>query len=370
MQESVVVEQKEKLQGVVSVGRALAMTFALFSALAYVIALILGPVLFFTTSQGLAEASRPLRGLPIDIFMLFSLPPIPLGINHGVLFLGMWVLFVLCVVAAALSSGGFLKSIRESLSTSIKVARTNFLFLMPLVASGLFTATILISEFQTTQGVQTGSLNFPSNTNPYYILLNLAYAPLNEEFAFRITTIGIPLAVVLLVSYRSHPRLAGFKKKAAFFLLTLFSPELAKAKVGHKTVAANGLLRGISVTEWALITVTSLMFGFAHFLAGSGWEIGKVTTACLAGFVFAIMYVSYGAYADILLHWFFNYYFTVLDMGSSAYGTGFSAFANVTELATLLAGGVAMVYFLLSWASNLGDNLSRRAVGMTTKPGI
>jgi membrane protease YdiL (CAAX protease family) len=299
--------------------------------------------------------------------MLFSLPPIPLGISHGVLFIGIWMAFVLCIIAAALGSGGFLKSIRESLSTSIRIAKTNFLYIMPLVASGLLTATILISDFQTTQGVQTGSLNYPANTSQYYILLNLAYAPLNEEFAFRITTIGIPIALILLISYRSHPNLAGFRKKLVFFFLTLFSPELAKSRIGHKTVAANGLLHGISLAEWALIAVTSFVFGYAHVLYGGGWEVGKVTTACLAGLVFGVMYVSYGAYADILLHWFFNYYFTVLDMASSAYGAGFNAFANIGEFATIIAGGVALVFFLVISAFRLGDNLSGRVVRGTLR---
>jgi hypothetical protein len=107
------------------------------------------------------------------------------------------------------------------------------------------------------------------------------------------------------------------------------------------------------------------MFGFAHILYGGGWEIGKVSTACLAGFVFAIMYVSYGAYADILLHWFFNYYFTVLDMGSTAYGAAFTGFTNITYFVNIAAGGIVMLFFLIHCAFKLSDYLSLRAAGTT-----
>jgi len=56
---------------------------------------------------------------------------------------------------------------------------------------------VIIEQFQATQGVQTGNLNFPPATSPYIILLNLAFAPLSEELGFRITSIGIPFGIVL-----------------------------------------------------------------------------------------------------------------------------------------------------------------------------
>lgn len=353
---------KNKLDDLGSVGKVAVLILAVFSALSYVVALVLGPLLFFTTKAGLTEAAKYLHALPFEIFMLIPVS-LPLGISHGALFVCIWVIFVLCIAAAALSRGGFLRSISEALTKPITIAKTNFLYIMPLVATGLLYATILISDFQATQGIQTGSLNFPANTNPYNILLNLAYAPIDEEFAFRITTIGIPLAFFLLVAYRSDPHLTSFKKRIGFFLLTLFSPELAKSRVGYKTVAANGLLHGISPLEWALIIVSSVVFGAAHYLAGSGWDIGKVSTAALAGFVFAIMYVSYGAYADILLHWYFDYYFTILDMASTAYGGAFSAFATLTEAANVIVGPIVLVIFLVISALRLSDYLTSRTLG-------
>lgn len=360
-------DMRKSLQGVVTFGRALALILAIFSAITYVITLILGPVLYFSTSDGLKDAGHVIHQLPLDVFMLYTVY-LPGGMSHGALFAAIWIIFVVCIAAAFLSGGGFLKSVKDALSKPISVGKTNFLYLMPLVGTGLLMATILISEFQTTQGIQTGSLNFPAQTSPYLILLNLAYAPINEEFAFRITTIGIPLAIFLLIVYRSDARLTGLKKRAGLFLLALFSPELAKSKLGYKTVAENGFIHGISPVEWALILVSSAMFGLAHYIGGGGWEIGKVSTAALAGLVFAIMYVSYGAYADILLHWFFNYYFTILDMASTTYGSVFTVFANIVEVMNLyVAGGIVLVFFLLISALKLGEYLSSKAVGYPSK---
>jgi len=343
------------------------MVLALFSVATYIVSDALGPVLFFTTTGGLTEAARHLHSLPIEIFTLWPVY-LPLQVSHGVLFAGIMAIFAICLVAAAVADGGFFKSLREALSKPVAIARSNFLYIMPLVATALLYATILISDFQATQGIQTGSLNFPAQTSPYNILLNLAYAPLDEEFAFRITTIGIPLAIFLIIAYRSNPSLVGIKKKVWFILLTLFSPELAKAKLGHKTVAANGIIHGISILEWILIILSSVIFGAAHYLAGSGWDIGKVSTAALAGFVFAVMYVSYGAYADILLHWYFDYYFTVLDMASTTYGGAFNAFATITEAVNLAVGPIVLVVFLLVTALRMGDYLGSKAAGGASAP--
>ena len=68
----------------------------------------------------------------------------------------------------------------------------------------------------------------------------------------------------------------GVKKRISLFLLVLFSPELAKSKMGYRTVAANGFIRGISPLEWALILVSSAVFGIAHYIGGGGWEMERL----------------------------------------------------------------------------------------------
>ena len=246
--------------------------------------------------------------------------PIPIRTDMGSLFGVIWLIFILCIVAAWYSHGGFVGAFKNIIKGPILTAKTNFLFIMPLVAAPLLYASVLIQQFQATQGVQTGNLTFPPQTSPYVILINLAYAPINEELAFRITSIGIPLAIFLLYRYRHDPKLTGASNRAKLLFTAMMSPEHAKASLGYRNVSDRGLLRGISALEWILILITSATFGLAHFLLGGGWEIGKVSTAFLAGLVFGIMFVAYGAYAAILLHWFFDYYFTVVNLAESTYG--------------------------------------------------
>ena len=336
------------------------------SVLSYLISLGLGPALFFYTSDGLKVATRTIRDLPLEVFMAFPIP-LPIHTNMGTLFGVMWLIFVLCFVAAWCSRGGFLKRLRNILKEPILSGRTNFLFLMPLIGTSLLYASVLIQQFQATQGVQTGNLTFPPQTSPYIILINLAYAPINEELAFRVTSIGIPLAIFLLYMYRKDQRIAGVSNRLKLVLITMASPEHAKAMLGYKNVEERGYLRGISVLEWILILITSLAFGLAHYLLGGGWEIGKVSTALLAGLVFGIMFVTYGAYAAILLHWYFDYFFTVVSLAESTYGGFFHVFSNAIEITNLVGGAIVLVVLLIIWALRAGSFLSKRATGFEEK---
>ena len=349
-----------------TVGRTLALIVVLFSVASYFISLALGPILFFSTSDGLAAATQRIHVFLFDVFMIVVFP-IPTNLSLGAFFIGIWAIFIACILAAWVEKENFVSSVRGALSRPIRLAKTSFLYVMPLVASALVVATVIISWFQEAQGVQTGSIDF-GTANPYVILAELSFAPIQEEFAFRITSIGIPLAIILLILYRSDQRISGAKNKLKLFVLTMLSPERGKASLGYSNIAANGFPRGISWAEWALILLTSAVFGLAHFLSGGGWEIGKVSTAFLAGFVFAIMYVSYGAYASILLHWFFNYYFTVLDQGASVYGGFFSGLANVAEFTAFGAGGIVLVAFSLYTAYRIGTHLAARASGQNVTP--
>jgi len=333
------------------------------SILTYLISLGLGPALFYYTSDGLKVATRGIRDLPLEIFGVFPFS-VPIYTNMGNLFGVMWLIFVLCFVAAWCSRGGFLKNLRNILKEPILSGKTNFLFAMPLIGTSLLYASVLIQQFQATQGVQTGNLTFPPQTSPYIILINLAYAPINEELAFRITSIGIPLAIFLLYLYRKDKKVAGVTNRLKFILITMASPEHAKAMLGYKNVTERGYLGGISALEWVLILITSTAFGLAHYLSGGGWEIGKVSTALLAGLVFGVMFVTYGAYAAILLHWYFDYFFTIVSLAESTYGGFFHVFSNAVEISNLIGGQTVLVVLLIVWALRAADYLSKKAIGL------
>jgi hypothetical protein len=335
----------------------------IFSFVTYVATLILGPVLFYSTSDGLKVAARSIHAIPLEVFMTFPVD-VPIQVTMGALFGALVVIFSLCLVFAWRDRGGFIPALKAAATNPISFAKTNFLFMMPIAATALLYASVIIDQFQQSQGVQTGSLSFPPQTSPYVILINLAFAPVNEEIAFRITSIGIPVGLFLIFLYRHDPKVSSVKQKIRFLLLSMLSPEQAKAKLGYKNVETKGVFRGISPLEWVLISATSFAFGAAHYLLGGGWQIGKISTAFLAGFVFALMFVSYGAYAAILMHWFFDYYFTVLDLADSTYGGIFHSLANVVELTNIVVGAVIVVVILLYWAVKLADYLTLKASGI------
>lgn len=346
--------------------KALAVFLAVFSTATYVITLALGPILFFTTSEGISAAGKAVEGIPIDLFMAFTIP-LPLTVSIGTVFVSVWFIFVIALLFAWLSRNGFPNAVRDVLTKAFSPAKTNFLFIMPMVATALLYSTILIQQFQEAQGVQTGSLNFPPATSPYVILINLAFAPVREEIAFRITSIGIPLGVFLVLAFRSDERMRTTLSKLKFVLIAMLSPEQAKSRLGYRCVNTHGFVRGITPLEWILILITAAVFGLAHFLLGGGWQMGKITTTFLAGLVLGIMYVAYGTPAAILLHWYFNYYFTILDLAVSTFGGVFQILATFTELTTMVAGIVIMVGFLLFFAVRLADYLTLRAAGLAGK---
>jgi membrane protease YdiL (CAAX protease family) len=348
--------------------RALALIFAVSSAISYLVSLAVGPVLFFSTSDGLAAAGQTIHQISVGVFMILDFP-VPLATSLGAVFMGIWGVFLVCMIIAMSDRGGFLNSTRGALSKPIALARTNFLYIMPLIAAALVAATIIISQFQESAGVQTGSITFPT-TNPYVILTELSFAPLQEEFAFRISSIGVLVGIMVLVVYRGDRRVSGLTNKAKLILLAMFSPELAKSKMGYRNIRANGFPGGISIVEWILILVTATMFGLAHFLAGSGWEAGKISTAFLAGLVFGIVFVAYGAYASVLMHWFFNYYFDVLSQADAVYGGVFHQISNLANITNILGGQVVLVVFLIFSAFRVGSYLASRASGQAGTPDL
>lgn len=106
----------KRLQAVQNIGKALALILAVFSTLSYIISMTIGPILFFSTTDGLTVAARQIHQIPIDVFMVITIP-VPVGVNLGVLFAGIWAFFRpvsfllgLVVVALLRLSGMFSRS--------------------------------------------------------------------------------------------------------------------------------------------------------------------------------------------------------------------------------------------------------------------
>lgn len=285
--------------------------FASVLIAAYFVAMALGLTLFFSTQEGLAFSSHPItevfsEGPYIFLLFIFGISFSSVNPNIGPLFLFLWSIYLLCFVAAWKLRESLHKVIKNSLSRPLSYTLRNNLFATPIITSMVLVAILLLNSIQESQGISAGQANLSGN--PFAAFFELSYAPVVEEIGFRIVPIGAFLIVYLfLAGVGRAAAVSGGQRLKALFLSWLY-PEKAKAMLGLKNVSNSGILRGISIPEWAAVVLTSAVFGWAHYYSGGGWEIGKVTLAFVQGFAMGLAYLLYGIQAPILIHWYFNYY--------------------------------------------------------------
>jgi hypothetical protein len=234
---------------------------------------------------------------------------------------------------------------------------------MPIIASALYVAVISIIGLQELTNVPTGALPTPqTDTEVFDLYLSLSYAPVIEEIGFRIIPIGTFLLVYLLLikSFESRITMSSWQRFKLFVFSFLY-PDGAKNLIGEKTVALNSF-NGISKREWIMILITSIIFGLAHILSGIGWEIGKVTSTFVQGFVFAIVYLAYGFQAPILMHWFFNYYSYTYYLSTQYYPTTLGIFAW-SEFITLVLGVLSLIGFAILGLKKISKRQKNSSAG-------
>jgi hypothetical protein len=310
---------------------AIAVVTSVFS---YVLSLIVTAALLTTT---------PLGGQLHVLTQQFILWAFMLGIGlvaNSLLVVSIClVIFAVCFLKAASANGGFLSGLRSLTSGVTPRVLPNWLSVMPLLASAILLIDLLLTLLQDLFGVSTGML---PTSDPTILIPSLALAPIAEEIGFRISVLGLVAGV--LVAIKLGKNIAGgtsFKtiNQLAIFFSAFISPGYAKEKVGLPSIRTAGF-KGISISEWILLFITSIIFGLYHILGGGGWGPGKFLTAALSGFALGFVYLAYGAYADILLHWFFDlnfYAFYVFGQSSSSNGV-FSTFGDLATLGALALG--------------------------------
>jgi len=144
-----------------------------------------------------------------------------------------------------------------------------------------------------------------------------------------------------------------------FFTAILF-PDRGKRMVGAKTVDEYGVRSGISLGEWGIVIFTSIIFGLAHFNPGVSWEIGKITSATVAGLVIALSYLVYGAQASIIMHWFFNAYTDTYILFSEIYPAAVP-FANAVTIISVILGILGWFTLATLGVLKLGRTIHKRS---------
>ncbi len=314
----------------------------------YVLAIATAIVLIAFTPLGTELLDTQAR-VPVELFLTLLIIRLPS--NLFVVTLVSIVVYLVCFLVAFTQRESFVDEVKSLFGGRIPRRRVNWMVAMPLLASTLLLMVLIITLLQDAAGLSSGSLYNPNSPPPDSALFaNLAYAPVAEEVGFRITGLGFFVALVVLFLKGSiHPPGAPRPVLSAA-LLSLVSPDLGKSLAGLPNVRNNGL-KGIHWFEWLGLGVTSAFFGIAHLLGGADWGIGKVTTAALSGLALGFAYLVYGAYASILLHWFFDLYLSVFLIGADFLGKTLLLFDDLLSLFTLAVGvvglGVAIILFIV-----------------------
>jgi hypothetical protein len=218
---------------------------------------------------------------------------------------------------------------------------------MPLVSCALL-LTVLVATITLTQsGISSGTLCNPCPPEAE-LYAALTYSPISEEIAFRVTTLGLLVFILTLWKARSIDQGSPKPRIPSLVIASFLSPESAKYRVGLRTITSNGL-HGIHWSEWILLFLTSSLFGIAHIISGgTDWGVGKAFTAAISGFALGFVFLSYGAYAAILLHWFFDFYFETFNVGADAFGGALAILPDLISLASIIVG-IVSIMVALAW---------------------
>ncbi len=307
----------------------------------YLIALILEPFLFYFTPEGLNTSLLPLKALPI--WFLNVKTYIPIEIEFGTIFLGLWIIFLLCFIIAFKIPKNFFKIIKEGVTKPTRKLFKSSLFALPLINSMTLLVVFLMHSIQEAGGIPTGTP--PTDSNPFIEFVTLSYAVISEELGFRIIPIGIFLFLYYLTTKNKIIDFSLIQKVKLFFISILI-PDKAKKVVGKNPVSEVGIGKGISLAEWGILIFTSILFGLTHYNPGVTWEIGKVTSAGFTGLVLGLSYLIYGFHASIIIHWFFNSYTDTFQLISEIYPKTIP-FTNSVIILNLILGILGWLVVLI-----------------------
>jgi len=321
----------------------------------YLLAIFLGPALFYFTSQGIKISVLHLRSLPVWFFTIVGFN-LPVNLNYGIVFLFLWSVFIVSFVAAWKERDNFHKIIRESIAKPMKNLFKSCLFAMPIITCMTLISVVAIQSFQEVGGIPTGTP--PLQGEPFLDFFELSYAAVAEEVGFRIAPIGA-FVVAYLFWTGKKVRTFSFRQRLKLLLAAPFFPDRAKRMVDVKNVNECGVSGGIGLGEWGVVLFTSIIFGLAHVVPSGSWEIGKITSATVTGLVLGLSYLAYGFQASIIIHWFFNAYLDTFFLSSEIYPI-VTPFANAVVIFTFIFG-------ILAWAAMAILGFSKLIRAVTTR---
>ena len=295
-------------------------------------------LIFFTASfplgayasLALYDSDTPQIVKMLYLFVFGLVAPIEASINALTLLTLLLVLYLLFVYLAAKGPlANLYQTLKVIYSRGLAYVQSNTLITVSTVFAPLVLVNVGLEYLQSLLGVATGTL---PRTEPLVDFALLTYAPLAEEFGFRLTIIGLASSCFLLYCGKVRSALYALWCPSAFL----------DAKDPRVRLLLNSTL-----------IFSSLIFGLAHVFYGGGWELGKVLPASVAGLCLGWLYIKWGFHAAILLHLLFNYFSGTFDYFVEL--TGLTLVADVVSMTVYLFGVVVLVWLALRLASLTKD---------------
>ncbi len=273
-------------------------------------------VVFLVANYG--NIVNVLRGIGLSVYIPLGLADIRLFWLSGpaleayfVLELAAIVFFIAYAVRRTLAAK------RESGGDGERVYRSDFVAASSLTAVLLGASMAYIMAMALIGYVPDSS--WLEEYDEWLIAFMLANAGFQEEIAYRVILIGLPLAVIAMVRYRG---------------------------VRNWRLLLGGF--GMSKATLVLIVVSSVIFGLAHY---DGWGWVKIINAFIAGILFAYAYTEYGLHVCVIMH-FMNDTLTLFAGGI------------LIELALMGLGIVVLIYWIVK-----ADRSKLNVAGLPGFPG-
>ncbi|MDR2698810.1 MAG: CPBP family intramembrane metalloprotease [Candidatus Methanoplasma sp.] len=258
----------------------------------------------------LAVNASEVFGFLSDKFPIFVLVPSLqiLFYVEGVELQIFWVLLTIiilsCVATAAIR---FIEVARSpgGLTKPGAAENTAFFWVSVLLSAYLFITVVIVIALEMA-GNEITTPDFGTNIERMFELAN---ASVWEEIVTRLLLIGVPMMFISLVVAR--------KKESLKCLLGGF---------------------GMSTTAIVLILISGAVFGLAHY---SGWDdqAWKVLTTAIMGVFLGYLFVRFGLYAAILMHFIMDYLQSFDWMGVGALG-------GIVSLLIFGIGLVSLIYIV------------------------
>jgi membrane protease YdiL (CAAX protease family) len=245
---------------------------------------------FFTQLSNSITSAHLIR----QVYFYIGLTPvfIPIRTTIGIAFIAYYCIYAALMIMAGLQVPRLWSSIKSGVMRGLDTVYGNPLLGAILLFGALQFTTYIIDKIQSGVGVQVGGLS----GDPLQLFLAVIIAPLAEETGFRLVLIGVPVFLVCLFAFGPSTAIRSLWRPSAAWEP---QPEV------EDTFARRGGTR-LKTLTYALVVLSSVLFGIGHYISGAGWGIGKITEAAVAGVFLGYSYVRYGFHSNVIIHWSVN----------------------------------------------------------------